>query len=51
MSDSQNLDDEFMAEMLADFLDESEGYLSRLNENVLEIDNLFAGRRSSRPGH
>ena len=36
-----NLDDEFMAEMLADFLDESEGYLSRLNENVLEIDNLL----------
>ena len=39
MSEYQ-LDDEFMAQMLADFLDESEGYLTRLNENLLEIDEL-----------
>lgn len=35
------LDDEFMATMLGDFLDESVGYLSRLNENLLVLDDLI----------
>ncbi len=34
------LDDDFMATMLSDFLDESQGYLTRLNENLLTLDEL-----------
>lgn len=42
MSDNKlGLDDEFMSTMLADFLDESAGYLSRLNENLLTLDDLI----------
>lgn len=33
-------DDEFMATMLGDFLDESQGYLGRLNDNLLVLDGL-----------
>ncbi len=33
-------DDDFMAMMLGDFLDESQEYLSRLNENLLLLDEL-----------
>lgn len=33
-------DDDFLATMLGDFLDESQGYLSQLNESLLELDEL-----------
>lgn len=39
-SNNIGLDDEFMATMLSDFLDESHGYLTRLNENLLTLDAL-----------
>ncbi len=34
------LDDDFMGGMLADFLDESQSYLGRLNENLLKLDEM-----------
>jgi len=34
------LDDEFMATMLGDFLDESQGYLTNLNENLLVLEQM-----------
>ncbi|WP_254510157.1 chemotaxis protein CheA [Anatilimnocola floriformis] len=40
MSNNLGLDDDFMATMLSDFLDESQGYLTRLNENLLTLDEL-----------
>ena len=39
-SNNLGLDDDFMATMLSDFLDESQGYLTRLNENLLTLDEL-----------
>lgn len=39
-SNNIGLDDDFMATMLSDFLDESQGYLTRLNENLLTLDEL-----------
>ena len=33
-------DDDFMAAMLGDFLDESDGYLSNLNDNLLVLEEL-----------
>ena len=39
-TDNLGFDDEFMATMLGDFLDESQEYLSRLNENLLVLDEL-----------
>ncbi len=33
-------DDDFMATMLGDFLDESQGYLSNLNDNLLTVEEL-----------
>lgn len=35
-------DEDFMAVMLGEFLDESEGQLSRLNENLLVLDELVS---------
>jgi two-component system chemotaxis sensor kinase CheA len=40
MTNHLGLDDDFMATMLSDFLDESYGYLTRLNENLLVLDGL-----------
>lgn len=40
MTNNLGLDDDFMATMLSDFLDESHGYLTRLNENLLVLDGL-----------
>ncbi len=37
---NHGFDDEFLATMLGDFLDESQEYLSRLNENLLVLDEL-----------
>lgn len=37
------IDDEFMATMLGDFLDESQGYLTNLNNNLLALDQLVSG--------
>ncbi len=39
-TDTHGFDDDFLATMLGDFLDESQGYLSRLNENLLVLDEL-----------
>lgn len=36
------IDDEFMATMLGDFLDESQGYLTNLNNNLLALDQLVS---------
>ncbi|MDX1964936.1 MAG: chemotaxis protein CheA [Pirellulales bacterium] len=38
MSNDLGLDEDFMATMLGDFLDESAGYLTRLNENLLALE-------------
>ncbi|MCA9270593.1 MAG: chemotaxis protein CheA, partial [Planctomycetales bacterium] len=35
-------DDDFMATMLGDFLDESQGYLTNLNDNLLVLEELVA---------
>lgn len=40
------IDDEFMATMLGDFLDESQGYLTNLNNNLLALDQLVSGLAS-----
>ena len=40
------IDDEFMATMLGDFLDESQGYLTNLNNNLLVLDQLVSGLAS-----
>ncbi len=37
---NSGFDDDFMDSMLSDFLDESQEYLSRLNENLLTLDEL-----------
>ena len=39
-TENLGFDDDFMAAMLGDFLDESQEYLSRLNENLLTLDEL-----------
>lgn len=41
-ADQLGFDDDFMASMLGDFLDESEGYLSRLNENLMVLEELVS---------
>ena len=41
MSEAVAFDDEFLASMLGDFLDESDDLLHTLNENLLELDELF----------
>ena len=38
MSETIGMEDEFLEEMLGDFLDESDELLSQLNEKLLELD-------------
>ena len=38
MSESVGMEDEFLQEMLGDFLDESDELLNQLNEKLLELD-------------
>ena len=35
-------DDDFMATMMGDFLDESDGYLTRLNDNLMVLEELVS---------
>jgi two-component system chemotaxis sensor kinase CheA len=39
---SNDFDDEFMASILGEFLDESQGYLADLNDNLLALDELVS---------
>lgn len=48
-SNDLGFDDDFMATMLSDFLDESHGYLTRLNENLLVLDGLAQTLGESAP--
>lgn len=42
-------DDAFMATMLGDFLDESQGYLTQLNEKLLVLDELVRAAEGTPP--
>ena len=50
-SDNLGFDDDFMATMLGDFLDESQGYLTNLNDNLMVLEQLVSALDDGEPLH